>query len=119
MVQPIRMHHFSVRSFIIPCELAARRVLVLGRQATADKNSELSSSGREPLKCSGSIVRCTSKRYFISGRSKPGIMFIVEKYKTNNTHLCSRHIDYYLRIHKQYNRRLWPVRRNSFHFDDQ
>ena len=68
---PIRMHHFSVRSFIIPCELAARRVLVLGRQATADKNSELSSSGRDPLKCSGSIVRWTSNRYFISGRSSP------------------------------------------------
>ena len=56
-------------SLIVPCELAASSVLDLGRQATADKNSEESSS---PLPdASGKIVRVTSNRYWIRGRCRP------------------------------------------------
>ena len=53
----------------MPCELAAKRVFERGLQATADKNSGVSSSRRDVD--SDVIERTTLKRYFIRGFCKP------------------------------------------------
>ena len=60
------MCHVSAKSLMLPCEFAASNVLDRGRQATADKNSDESSSRREVE--SDVIDRTTLNRYRIRGR---------------------------------------------------